>query len=312
MKSITSILLIAVGVIITTTVFLFSAYTKPTEGDKTTKTTADAAPDHDGVVQQINIPKIPDSLTFAGEPVPMDDMEMRERFDREMLSICFWHSTTIQNIKLANRYFPYIEEIMKKHGIPDDFKYLAVTESNLRNATSPAGAKGIWQFMSATAKTYGLTVTKEVDERLNFFKTTEAACKLLKNLKEKFGSWTLAAAAYNCGEGRVKERMSEQKGSSYYDIVLPEETMRYVPRILAMKEILRAPEKYGFQFDKNDFYAALPKYKTVIVNTSISHWPDFCQQHNISYRALLVHNPWIMGYTLSNTTGKAYEVMIPE
>ena len=312
MKSITSILLIVLGIGIATTIFLFSAYTEPTKEKETTKTKKEAAPNNDGAIQHINIPKIPDSLTFAGESVPMDDMEMRERFDRELLSICFWHSTTIQNIKLANRYFPYIEEIMKKHGVPDDFKYLAVTESSLRNASSPAGAKGIWQFMSFTAKSYKLTVNKEVDERLNFFKTTEAACKLLKELKNKFGSWTLAAAAYNCGEGRVKERMEAQKGSNYYDIVLPEETMRYVPRILAMKEVLRAPEKYGFQFEKGDLYPSFPKYKTVIVNSSISSWPEFCQQHNISYRVLKFHNPWIKGYTLTNPGGKEYEVMIPE
>lgn len=312
MKSITSILLIVLGVGIASTIFLFSAYTEPTEEEKKTQTQKEAAPNNDGAVQQINIPKIPDTVTFAGEPVPMDDMEIRERFDREMLSICFWHSTTIQNIKLANRYFPYIEEIMKKHDIPDDFKYLAVTESSLRNASSPAGAKGIWQFMSFTAKSYNLTVTKEVDERLNFFKTTEAACLLLKELKNKFGSWTLAAAAYNCGEGRVKERMSDQKGTNYYDIVLPEETMRYVPRILAMKEVMRAPEKFGFTFEKSDLYPALPKYKKVVVNTSISSWPDFCKEHGISYRTLTFHNPWILGYTLTNPGGKAYEVMIPE
>ncbi len=314
MKSITGLLLLITGIIIATMLFLFSAYTEPDstqkEKDKTTKKLNEG--DKDRNVQQIQVPKIPDSLSFAGEAVPMQEFEIRERFDRELLSICFWHSTTIQNMKLANRYFPYIEEIFRQYEIPDDFKYLAVTESNLRNASSPAGAKGIWQFMQGTAKSYNLLVTKEVDERLNFFKTTEAACKLLKDLKNKFGSWTLAAAAYNCGEGRVKERMNEQKVSNYYDMVLPEETMRYVPRILAMKEIMQNPDKYGFSIQKEDLYPQLPRYKTITVNSSIAHWPDFCQQHHITYRTLQVHNPWIIGYTLTNTAGKTFEVLIPE
>jgi hypothetical protein len=263
-------------------------------------------------VQQIRIPQLPDTLNFAGEPVPMDDPDVRERIDRELLAICFWHSNLIQNLKFSNRYFPIIEEMTSKYGIPDDFKYLAVTESSLRNATSSVGAKGIWQFMEATAKQYDLLVNKEVDERLNFYKTTEAACKLLKNLKDKFGSWTLAAAAYNCGEGRVKDRISEQSGNDYYHLVLPEETMRYVPRIVAMKEIMKNPTKYGFSLSENDYYPELPKYKKVIVNNSIKHWPEFCKEHNISYRTLVVHNPWIIDYTLTNPVGKPYEVLIPE
>jgi len=262
-------------------------------------------------VQQLRIPKIPQNLDFAGEPVPLSDTEVRERIDREILAICFWHSSIIQNIKFSRRYFPVIEELAKKHGIPDDFKYLAVTESSLRNATSVAGAKGIWQFMPETAESYNLFISKEIDERYNFYKASDAACQLLKRLKDKFGSWTLAAAAYNCGEGRVKERMSEQGGTSYYDLVLPEETMRYVPRIIAMKEIMKNPAKYGYALGEEDYYEAMPKYKKVLINSSISHWPDFCKEHNITYKTLTVHNPWILGYSLNNSEGREFEVLIP-
>jgi hypothetical protein len=262
-------------------------------------------------VQQLRIPKIPQNLDFAGEAVPLDDSEVRERIDREILAICFWHSSIIQNIKFSRRYFPVIEELCKKYEIPDDFKYLAVTESSLRNATSSAGAKGIWQFMPETAESYNLLISKEVDERYNFYKTTDAACQLLKRLKDKFGSWTLAAAAYNCGEGRVKERMSEQGGTSYYDLVLPEETMRYVPRIIAMKEIMKNSAKYGYALEEADYYETLPEYKKVMVNSSIEHWPDFCKEHNISYKTLTVHNPWILGYKLTNNKGREFELLIP-
>jgi hypothetical protein len=262
-------------------------------------------------VQRIRIPKIPQNLDFAGEPVPLSDTEVRERIDREILAICFWHSSIIQNIKFSRRYFPVIEELAKKHGIPDDFKYLAVTESSLRNATSVAGAKGIWQFMPETAESYNLFISKEIDERYNFYKASDAACQLLKRLKDKFGSWTLAAAAYNCGEGRVKERMSEQGGATYYDLVLPEETMRYVPRIIAMKEVMKNPARYGYALEESDYYEAMPKYKKVLINSSISHWPDFCKEHNITYKTLTVHNPWILGYSLNNSEGREFEVLIP-
>jgi hypothetical protein len=259
----------------------------------------------------LRIPKIPQNLDFAGEPVPLNDTEVRERIDREILAICFWHSSIIQNIKFSRRYFPIIEELSKKHGIPDDFKYLAVTESSLRNATSVAGAKGIWQFMPETAESYNLFISKEIDERYNFYKASDAACQLLKRLKDKFGSWTLAAAAYNCGEGRVKERMSEQGQSSYYELVLPEETMRYLPRIIAMKEIMKNPAKYGFALDEADFYAPMPNYKKLIIKASVEHWPDFCKEHNISYKTLTLHNPWILGYKLTNTNGREFELLIP-
>jgi membrane-bound lytic murein transglycosylase D len=305
-----SILLFGLFIGAIASLIVFSSYSDPRPENEASD--APTAEKSDVSPLEIPVPKIPDSLTFAGEEVPMQEMDIRERFDRELLSISFRHSMTIHSIKLTKRYFPLMDAILKKHGLPLDFKYLAVTESNLRNATSPAGAKGIWQFMPATAKSYGLRVDKEIDERLNFYKTTEAACKLLKRLKNKFGSWTLAAAAYNCGEGRVSERMNAQKGETYYDIVLPEETMRYLPRIFASKVILEDPAAFGFIFEEDDYYPAFPEYKKVEVKTSIASWPDFCKQHNISYRTLTLHNPWIRGYRLTNNSGQLYEVLIPK
>lgn len=306
MRILKNVLIFTSGMFILTVVFVLSSYTDKNYKKNTQEDTDPSA------IQQIKVPKLPDTLNFAGEPVPLSDFDVHERIDREFLSICFGHSTIIQNIKFTKRYFPIMEEVFKKYGIPDDFKYLAVTESNLRNLTSSAGAKGIWQFMSTTAQGYNLLVTKEVDERMNFYKTTEAACKLLKNLKEKFGSWTVAAAAYNCGEGRVKEKMNEQLATDYYQMVLPDETMRYVPRIIAMKEVMKDPAKYGLNLSEKDFYPELPKYKKISVNTSVKHWPEFCKQYNISYKTLIVHNPWITAYTLTNTALKTFEVLIPE
>ena len=307
MKILKNILIFTLSLVVLTVVFVLSSYT-----DKNDKKTNNEANTDSDPVQQVKVPSLPDTLNFAGEAVPLNDMDIHERIDREFLSICFGHSSIIQNIKFTKRYFPMMEEVFKKYGIPDDFKYLAVTESNLRNLTSSAGAKGIWQFMSSTAQSYNLIVNKEIDERMNFYKTTEAACKFLKNLKEKFGSWTLAAAAYNCGEGRVREKIGEQMVKDYYQLVLPDETMRYVPRIIAMKEVMKDPEKYGLLLSEKDFYPELPKYKKVTVNTSVKHWPEFCKPYNISYKTLIVHNPWILGYTLNNPSLTTYEVLIPE
>jgi len=306
MKALSSLLVYSLGTTAFLAFLVLTSYTDPKDQPEV----APQAPKLEHV-QQVQMPKIPDSLSFAGEAVPIKDMDMRERFDREQLSICFRHSATIHSMKLANRYFPMMEEVLKKNGVPDDFKYLAVTESNLLNATSPAGAKGIWQFMPATARMYGLEVNKEVDERLNFYLVTEAACKLLKRLKNKFGSWTLAAAAYNCGEGRVQERQNAQGGKAYYDLELPAETMRYLPRIFATKCILANPESYGFFYEQNDLYPAFPAYRLVTVNGP-TNWAAFCKEQGVSYRTLKLHNPWILSSKLTNTKRKSYTVRLPK
>ena len=266
---------------------------------------------HENSFQTIYAPPIPDIIELAGEALPKDKFDALERFDRELMGISFSHGTTMANIKLAARYFPTIEPILAKNGIPDDFKYLAVTESNLRNATSPAGAKGLWQFMPATAREYGLEVSDEIDERYNIEKVTQAACTFLNRAYKDFGSWTLAAASYNMGGGRLKGHIKTQKHESYYDLNMNTETSRYVPRILAFKYIMKNPETYGFYLEKKDLYPPLPAYKTVQVSTPIENWSDFAREHGVTYKNFKVHNPWILGDKLTNKARKTYEVKIP-
>jgi len=296
-----SILYFITAVTILCGFFLISSYVLPEPKDKETQ----------HKIQELRLPRLPVKMDFAGEAVPLQDAETLERIDREIISICFGHATVIQNLRFSVRYFSYMEEIFKKYGIPDDFKYLAVTESNLRNVTSSAGAKGVWQFMQGTAKDFNLIVNQEVDERLNFFKSTEAACQYLKKLKDKFGSWTLAAAAYNCGEGRISERMKSQEMENYYDLYLPEETMRYVPRILAFKEILKKPESYGFHLQNDDFLPAFPTYKKVIVDSMITQWSAFAKNQGLSLKKLIYHNPWILSNSLINKEKNSFEILLP-
>ncbi|MDD3723743.1 MAG: lytic transglycosylase domain-containing protein, partial [Lutibacter sp.] len=217
------------------------------EGDKNTSET-----------YQIKALKIPENLDFAGERVPTENNDIKERIDRELLTNTYWQSNTLLMFKRAHKFFPMIEPILKENGIPNDFKYLALIESGLLNVTSPAGAKGFWQILDGTAKENGLEVNSNVDERYHVEKSTQAACNYLKAAKERFGNWTLAAAAYNAGNRGVSSKMETQKVSSYYDLLLGDETERYILRIVAVKEILSNPDKYGFIFDKEDLYTATP------------------------------------------------------
>ncbi|MGB5820150.1 MAG: lytic transglycosylase domain-containing protein [Saonia sp.] len=253
---------------------------------------------------------IPENLSFAGERVPSDDPEIMERVDREFLVNTYWQSNALLLMKRANKYFPVIEPILAKNGIPDDFKYLAVAESGLQNVVSPAGATGFWQIMRATGKEYGLEVNTNVDERYHIEKATEVACKYLKNSKNKFGSWTLAAASYNAGSGSINKYMGIQKAEGYYDLLLGEETGRYVFRILAIKEILSNPEKYGFDIEKEDMYKAVPTFK-VEVDEPVFNFADFAKQYEINYKILKRHNPWLREPHLNNNSRKKYVIEIP-
>ncbi|NAY90609.1 transglycosylase SLT domain-containing protein [Muricauda sp. JGD-17] len=259
---------------------------------------------------QISAIEIPEDLNFAGEPVPMDDPEVMERVDREFLVNTYWQSNALLLMKRANKYFPIIEPILAKNGIPDDFKYLAMAESGLTNAVSPAGAKGIWQIMKATGKEYGLEVNSNVDERYHVEKATQVACNYLKKWKERFGNWTLTAAAYNAGPAGIRKYMGIQKADNYYDLLLGEETGRYVFRIMAIKEIISNPKKYGFELDKEDLYEAVPTF-SVEVDTAVASWADFAQEYEISYKVLKRHNPWLREPYLYNDSGKKYVVEIP-
>ncbi|RKS90381.1 soluble lytic murein transglycosylase-like protein [Flavobacterium limicola] len=252
----------------------------------------------------------PVKLDFAGEETPLKIADVKERFDRELLVNVNLHASTILAIKRANRAFPIIEPILKKNGIPDDFKYLAVIESGLVNVVSPAGARGIWQFMPETAKERGMEVTENVDQRYDLEKSTEAACSYFLSAKTKFGSWTLAAASYNGGMTGVNKQIGIQKVSNYYDLLLTEETSRYVFRILALKEIMENPVKYGFTIASEDLYSALPTRK-VEIDSSITDLADFAKNEGINYKILKIHNPWLRETKLLNETGKKYQIEIP-
>ncbi|KAA3622007.1 MAG: lytic transglycosylase domain-containing protein [Flavobacterium sp.] len=255
---------------------------------------------------------IPETMDFAGEPVPLDNPDIRERLDRELLVNTYWQSNGLLIFKRANKYFPIIEPLLAKHGLPDDFKYLAVAESALENNRSPAGAAGFWHFLKGTGREYGLEINDYVDERYNLELATEVAAEYLKKSKQKFGSWTMAAAAYNAGNGGVQKQIDRQKASNnYYDLLLNDETSRYIFRILAFKEILSNPEKYGFNFQPRDLYTNIPTYK-VKVDTAITDIPGFAKQFGINYKILKLHNPWLRETYLKNASGKEYFIEIPE
>lgn len=254
---------------------------------------------------------LPEKLDFAGERVPIEDPDVYERLDREFLVNTYWQSNGLLYIKRANKYFPIIEPILKRNNIPDDFKYLALIESGLTNAVSPAGASGFWQFMKSAAKEYGLEVGDQVDERYHLEKATQAACDYLNAAKRSTGSWTMAAAAYNAGVTGMNRQANLQETNNYYDLWLNNETSRYVFRILAVKEIMKNPKKYGFIFDKRHLYNELPTY-SVMIDSSITNLISFAKQYNITYKDLKIYNPWLRDRKLENKDGKTYYIKIPK
>lgn len=281
---------------------------------------AQSMPENEGSLKLENDPvnkynvyaiQIPDDLNFAGEKMPLEIPDIYERMDRELLVNTYWQSNALLMFKRAEKYFPIIEPILKEHGIPEDFKYLAVIESGLTNAVSPAGARGFWQIMPETGKEHGLEINTNVDERYHLEKATHVACKYLKQSKNKFGSWTLAAAAYNAGNGGISKQLRIQNVSDYYDLLLGEETGRYVFRIVALKEILNNPTTYGFNFKPEDLYQKIPTRK-VEIDTAVTDFAQFAQQFNINYKILKLHNPWLREASLANKSRKKYTIDIPE
>lgn len=255
---------------------------------------------------------IPERMDFAGEVVPLDNPDIRERLDRELLVNTYWQSNMLLLIKRSYKFFPIIEPLLEKYGLPDDFKYLAVAESGLMNVRSSAGAAGFWQFLKGTGKEYGLEINHYVDERYNLELATSVAAQYLKESKERFGSWTMAAAAYNAGNGGIQHQVDRQKSdNNYYNLLLNEETSRYVFRILAIKEIMTNPRQYGFNFREKDLYQSVPTY-TVRVDTAVSNLANFARQFGISYKILKIHNPWLRDNFLRNASGKEYSIQIPE
>ena len=287
------------------TVAILGSYSNKTE---VAEAKADSKKGIPQIVKPIDLEK---QYDFAGEILPLDNFDVRERLDRELTVNTYWHSSTVLNLKQTARYFPLIERILEEEGVPDDFKYLAVAESNLRNVTSPAGAKGLWQFMKPTGAAYGLEINKQVDERYHVEKATRAACKYLKDYKKKYGSWLLVAAAYNMGGPRLSRSMKAQRADNYFDLNLNIETGRYVFRIVAIKEIYQNPRQFGFYIDQQDGYAPLDDYKIVKVSAAVENWGDFAAKHNTSYRMLKVFNPWLIDSKLTNKSKKTYEIKIP-
>lgn len=254
--------------------------------------------------------QVPTNLNLADERVPLDIPDVRERMDRELLVNTYWQSNGLLLFKRANKYFPILEPLLKKYGLPDDFKFLALAESGFIDETSTAGAAGIWHFMKKTGKEFGLEINKNVDERYNIELSTKVAAEYLKKSHERFGSWTLAAAAYNAGNYGIAKRLETQQVNNYYDALLPDETERYVFRILALKEILNNPEKYGFVFDAKDLYT-LPETKTIKVDTAITNIASFAKNYGLTYKEFKIHNPWLRENHLNNKSRKLYEIKIP-
>lgn len=254
---------------------------------------------------------LPDSLDFAGEPVPLNEFDIRERLDREILVNTYWQSNTLLFHKRAYQWFPVIEPILKKEGVPDDFKYLAVIESGLMQVVSPSGATGFWQILESTGQHYGLEVSKEVDERYHIEKATIAACKYLKEAYSLYNNWTLAAASYNMGMNGLSKQLERQQVNSYYDLYLNSETERYVLRIAAIKEILSNPQKYGFYLRKQDLYPPLKTYE-VAVDSTVKDWAAFAKAQGINYKLLKIFNPWLRQTSMTNTSKKKYTIKLPE
>ncbi|HNP17311.1 MAG TPA: lytic transglycosylase domain-containing protein [Fulvivirga sp.] len=253
---------------------------------------------------------LPKSLSFAGEPVPLDIPDVRERLDRELHINTYWHSSTIFLLKRANKWLPQMEQILKENNIPDDFKYLAAIEGGFMNEVSPKNAVGFWQFLKDAGKENGLEVSKDVDERYDPIKSTEAACRYLRKAYDKFGNWTNVAASYNRGRSGLGRALDNQKENSYYDLMLNDETSRYVFRILAIKEIFEHPVKYGFKINPEHLYQA-PELRYVEVDSDIKDLVEFAKEQGINYKLLKLNNPWLRDDRLTVSRNKTYRIAIP-
>ena len=275
------------------------------------------SPNEEPEILRVEVPaafkavEIPDSVLFAGEPVPLWRFDVREALDRELLVNSYFHSQTIRYIKLAPRYFSIIEPILKEKGVPDDFKYLAVAESGFNpRAVSPARAVGLWQFLQGTARDYKLEINSEVDERYHVEKSTYAACDYLLDSYERYGSWATVAAAFNAGNAGVQRQILRQKVASYYDLLFGEETSRYVFRIIALKLIMENPGKYNFDISDKELYPAVAT-REVEITGRVADFADFALEHGINYKLLKDFNPWLRENFLTNSGGKKYTVKIP-
>ena len=289
--------------------FALAFFTQNCSGQKPYADTAYS--EGQGGMSRIYAPEIPEKMYFSGEKVPLNRYYVREGLDRELLVNTYWHTSTLLLFKRANRWFPVIEPILEQEGIPGDFKYLALIESGLTNAVSPSGAKGFWQFLEGTARDYGLEVDEQVDERYHVVKSTFAACDYLRDAYERFGDWTLVAAAYNAGQNRIDEELELQMVDNYYDLYLNEETSRYVFRVLAIKTIFNQPTAYGFHLKEEDLYPPIPT-REVKVDQNIDDLRAFSIELGINYRILKELNPWLRKDELKINDREEYIILIPE
>lgn len=254
---------------------------------------------------------IPDDVSFAGEVMPLQNFDTRESLDRELNATAYRHGSTLLTIKRAGRYFPEIEKILKEYGVPDDFKYLACAESDLSNVISPKGATGYWQIMEATGKESGMIINREVDERYDLDKSTRFACKYFLKAYEKYGSWTMAAASYNNGFSGLNEQVDIQKETNYYDLLLNEETARYIFRIVSLKLIMSEPSKYGFNIGPDEIYKPVPS-REVKVDTAVTSFEQFARHFDTNYKILKFLNPWLRKPFLTNSEKRGYLIRVPE
>ena len=253
---------------------------------------------------------LPEAIDFAGEAVPLNRADLREQLDKELQINIYFHSNTIFLIKRANQWLPQMEPILKKYEIPEDFKYLPLIESGLLNAISPANAVGFWQIIKSAGKENGLEITKEVDERYDPIRSTEAACKYIRKAYERFGNWTLVAASYNRGMSGLDRALQKQKVNSYYDLFLNEETSRYVFRILAIKEIIENPERYGFKVDPTHLYQQ-DSVRYVTVDNTVTDLVDFALAQGTTYKLLKRYNPWLRDDRLTVKKNESYQIALP-
>ena len=256
-------------------------------------------------------PQVPESIMFCGKEIDLTRFDRHERMDRELLAFTYMHSTSLQTIKRANRYYPIVEPILKEHGIPDDFKYLMAIESNCSPlARSHVGASGLWQFMQTTGREYGLEVNKNIDERYHVEKSTVAACKYIKNAYNKYKDWIAVAAAYNGGQARIAKQMESQQIDETLDLYLVEETARYVYRIIAAKIMFSNPAVFGFRLKASDLYMQVP-YKEITVTTGITNLAEWAKKQGTTYALLKNLNPWLRDNFLQNVSGRTYHIKVP-
>jgi membrane-bound lytic murein transglycosylase D len=254
--------------------------------------------------------RLPENVTFAGERMPLENFDTKESLEREILTSAYRHSSTILIIKRANRYLPMIEKILRKNNIPDDFKYLVAAESEYSNMVSPAGATGFWQIMPETGKEEGMEINTVVDERYDVEKSTQFACDFFKRSYEKYGNWTLTAASYNGGRNGLDEQIGIQNQHNYYDLLLNEETARYIFRAVAYKLVISDPVAYGFNITNDDLYPEL-KYYEVRVDTAVSSFSLFAEKFETNYKILKFLNPWLRKPFLTPKPNKEYLIKIP-